>query len=41
VKGSRPMRSDIRPGGVFPDYSLPNHTTIARALSVSCKVTIR
>ena len=28
-----PMRSDIRPGGVFPDYSLPDHTNIVRTLS--------
>ena len=27
------MRSDIRPGGVFPDYSLPDHTNIVRSLS--------
>ena len=27
------MRSDIRPGGVFPDYSLPDHTNIVRTLS--------
>ena len=33
VKGSHPMRSDIRPGGVFPDYSLPDHTNIVRTLS--------
>ncbi len=24
--------SDIRPGGVFPDYSLPDHTNIVRSL---------
>jgi peroxiredoxin len=27
------MRSDIRPGGVFPDYSLPDHTNVVRTLS--------
>jgi hypothetical protein len=27
------MRSDIRPGGVFPDYSLPNHTGTVRTQS--------
>ena len=27
------MRSDIRPGGVFPDYALPDHTSTVRALS--------
>ena len=27
------MRSDIRPGGVFPDYSLPDHTDTVRKLS--------
>ena len=27
------MRSDIRPGGVFPDYSLPDHTNIVRTIS--------
>ena len=27
------MRSDIRPGGVFPDYSLPDHTDTVRTLS--------
>jgi hypothetical protein len=25
------MRSDIRPGGVFPDYKLPDHTNWASA----------
>src|SRR6516164_2162883 len=28
-----PMRSDIRPGGVFPDYSLPDHTKTVCRLS--------
>ena len=34
------MRSDIRPGGTFPDYSLPDHTNTF-ASSASSKVTIR
>jgi hypothetical protein len=27
------MRSDIVPGSVFPDYSLPDHTETVRSLS--------
>ncbi len=27
------MRSDIRPGGAFPDYALPDHTNTERRLS--------
>ena len=27
------MRSDIRPGGTFPDYDLPDHTDTVRKLS--------
>jgi peroxiredoxin len=27
------MRSDIAPGGTFPDYSLPDHTETVRSLS--------
>jgi hypothetical protein len=27
------MRSDIVPGGVFPDYELPDHTNTVRTLS--------
>ena len=27
------MRPDIRPGGIFPDYSLPDHTGTVRSLS--------
>ncbi len=27
------MRSDIKPGGIFPDYSLPDHTGTVRSLS--------
>ena len=26
------MRSDIVPGAVFPDYSLPDHTDTVRSL---------
>jgi peroxiredoxin len=28
-----PMRSDIVPGGTFPDYELPDHTSTVRKLS--------
>src|SRR5262249_6752926 len=28
-----PMRSDIVPGGIFPDYRLPDHTGTLRTLS--------
>ena len=27
------MRSDISPGGTFPDYELPDHTSALRKLS--------
>jgi hypothetical protein len=27
------MRSDIKAGGVFPDYALPDHTNTVRKLS--------
>jgi hypothetical protein len=27
------MRSDITPGGVFPDYELPDHGNVTRTLS--------
>ena len=27
------MRSDIIPGGAFPDYALPDHTGTVRTLS--------
>ncbi len=27
------MRPDITPGGVFPDYELPDHTRQARSLA--------
>jgi len=27
------MRSDIVPGGVFPDFALPDHTDTVRSLS--------
>src|SRR5438270_11896444 len=30
---TRIMRSDIVPGGVFPDYELPDHTGTLRKLS--------
>jgi peroxiredoxin len=33
TKGVRAMRSDIVPGGVFPDYELPDHTTTMSRLS--------
>ena len=33
VRGDHPMRSDIRPGGTFPDYALPDHTGTVRRLS--------
>jgi peroxiredoxin len=26
------MRPDIRPGGIFPDYALPDHTGTVRTL---------
>ena len=26
------MRSDIAPGGTFPDYELPDHTDVSRKL---------
>ena len=27
------MRSDIVPGGVFPDYALPDHTGVVHTLA--------
>jgi hypothetical protein len=27
------MRSDIAPGGTFPDYELPDHESVPRKLS--------
>src|SRR5580693_3191398 len=33
AKEALTMRSDIRPGGTFPDYALPDHTNTARTLS--------
>src|SRR5580658_7712162 len=33
ARGSHPMRPDIRPGGIFPDYALPDHTGTVRTLS--------
>src|ERR1700730_8684634 len=32
-RGDHPVRSDIVPGGTFPDYALPDHTGTVRALS--------
>src|SRR6195256_976746 len=32
-RGGHPMRPDIRPGGIFPDYALPDHTGTVRKLS--------
>ena len=34
------MRSDITPGGVFPDYALPDHTGTVRT-SASSRAAIR
>ena len=34
------MRSDIAPGGTFPDYELPDHTSTMRG-SASCRATTR
>jgi hypothetical protein len=34
------MRSDIVPGGIFPDYELPDHTGKC-ASSASCRAMIR
>src|SRR5215204_3596117 len=31
--GGQQMRPDIVPGGTFPDYELPDHTTVLRRLS--------
>ena len=33
TRGGQSMRSDITPGGVFPDYALPDHTGTVRTLS--------
>lgn len=32
-RGDHPVRSGIVPGGVFPDYALPDHTGTVRTLS--------
>ena len=32
-RDQRPCASDIVPGGVFPDYALPDHTGTLRTLS--------
>jgi hypothetical protein len=29
------MRSDIAPGGTFPDYELPDHANVTRRLTRS------
>ena len=39
-EGSSSMRPDIAPGGVFPDYALPDHEETS-ARSASSRVTIR
>ena len=33
MKGGYPMRPDIIPGGIFPDYALPDHLGTVRKLS--------
>ena len=33
------MRSDITPGGTFPDYELPDHTDVPQG-SANCRATI-
>lgn len=33
VRGGHPMPSDITPGGVFPDYALPDQTSTVRTIS--------
>src|SRR6516162_1759242 len=33
MRGGHPVRSDIIPGNVFPDYELPDHTNTVRKLS--------
>jgi len=33
AKEVRTMRPDIRPGGTFPDYELPDHDNVPRKLS--------
>ena len=40
LKGGQTMRSDIVPGGTFPDYELPDHKN-GPARSASCRATIR
>jgi hypothetical protein len=32
-RGGHPVRSDIVPGGTFPDYALPDHAGTVRTLS--------
>ena len=33
ARGRYPMRSEIKSGGIFPDYALPDHTGTVRTLS--------
>ena len=33
MRGGHPIRPDIIPGGTFPDYALPDHTSTVRTLS--------
>ncbi|GAP54707.1 hypothetical protein AHiyo6_12720 [Arthrobacter sp. Hiyo6] len=33
LKGGPTVRSDIAPGGIFPDYELPDHENVPRRLS--------
>ena len=35
------MRSDIVPGGTFPDYELPDHTEHRPHARASCRATTR
>ena len=35
LKGGPIVRSDIAPGGIFPDYELPDHENVPRRLSES------
>ena len=35
------MRADIVPGGIFPDYELPDHDERPRGSSASCRATTR
>jgi peroxiredoxin len=33
LKGGPIVRSDVAPGGIFPDYELPDHENVPRRLS--------